>query len=74
MIWFFFQILKTVLIVAAVLAYAEVGPGGDILWNLIQSTKELVLSVDYGQWWSKITAGIQDFASTVLNDQGDDHE
>lgn len=72
MIWFCAQILKTVFLVAAVLAYVEIGPGGDLVWSMINSTKELMLSVDYADWWNATLTNLKDFTSTVI--QGGDHD
>ena len=68
MTWFFFQILKGVVVVAAVSAYAEVGPGGEVLASMISSTKELMLSVDYADWWNSILLSIGDFSEAALAD------
>jgi hypothetical protein len=74
MMWFLFQVLKFVLIVAAVLAYTEIGPGGEVLASMIGSTKELILSVDYADWWEGVSENLRGFSETVVLDFSGDEE
>ena len=65
MTWLFFQILKFVFIVSAFMAYAEAGPGGDVLLKMVESTKSLILSVDYSSWWHGIVENLRAFSETA---------
>ena len=71
MLWVIFQILKTVLFTGAVLAYAEIGPGGELLGNMIETTRDTIMTVDWSAWWSGVVEDLKGFVSHVVSYSGE---
>ncbi len=62
-----FKLLKWSVVTAAILAYVEIGPGGEALGEIVNVMKQAMLEVDWQSIASNITSQLKIVATNIVS-------
>ena len=63
--YFSMRVLKLLFIAALVLAYVEIGPGGQALYAIVDAFKDAILGVDWNSVADNIKASFDEAAASA---------